>query len=283
VLCVVLFGVAGCSWAPRPLLLELAEAQRLSADLRAKFVQASDASNRAVMADTDEASVAFAKEAAQARKSVQADLDALRPLLEAASLAPELEQLKEFTRHWGEYQTFDQGLLALAVENTNLKAQHLSFGPAREAADAFKRAVTAASQKASAKNRCQADSLTGAAVLAVREMQVLHAPHIAEATDDAMALLEHQLEGLAAEARRSLAALPALVDSSSQPDLKTATTALDQFLAVQSQIVALSRKNTNVRSLAMSLGPKVALTQSCLDSLKTLEETLAGEAPKARK
>ena len=44
-------------------LEQLSEVRRLSADLLIQFTKATDAANRAVMADTDEASIAFASEA----------------------------------------------------------------------------------------------------------------------------------------------------------------------------------------------------------------------------
>jgi hypothetical protein len=44
-------------------LRQVTEAHRLAADLRVEFARAADAANRAVMADTDAASVTYAGEA----------------------------------------------------------------------------------------------------------------------------------------------------------------------------------------------------------------------------
>src|SRR5215467_6861011 len=60
-------------------LEKVSEARQLSADLVVQFTKASDAANRAVMADTDETSVAFARESRQAADAVQKDLGTLRP------------------------------------------------------------------------------------------------------------------------------------------------------------------------------------------------------------
>ena len=63
----VLAGAAGgCGVDVNTLLEQLSEARQLTADMLVTFIKAADASNRAVMADTDEASVAFAREAEQA-------------------------------------------------------------------------------------------------------------------------------------------------------------------------------------------------------------------------
>ena len=58
------------------------EARRLSADLLIEFTKAADAANRAVMADTDEMSIADAHEAEAAKHAVEKDVDALRPSLQ---------------------------------------------------------------------------------------------------------------------------------------------------------------------------------------------------------
>src|SRR5690349_3150686 len=68
----------GCANGSKAVLNEQAEAHRLAAHLRVQFTRAADASNRAVMADTDEASSAAAREAQQARQAVEQDVDALR-------------------------------------------------------------------------------------------------------------------------------------------------------------------------------------------------------------
>ena len=47
------------------------------------------------------------------------------------------------------------------------------------------------------------------------------------------------------------------------------------MLAINGEIVKLSRRNTNVRSLALSLGRKRTLTAQCDDDLRALEEALA--------
>ena len=87
------------------------------------------------MADTDEMTVAFAREAEEAQQAVQTDIDALEPILQSLHFSDETRLLQEFVSRFAEYRELDRRILDLAVENTNLKAQRLSFGPAQEAAD----------------------------------------------------------------------------------------------------------------------------------------------------
>jgi hypothetical protein len=56
-------SAVACREYPRTALEHLLQARGLTAELLVQLTKAADASNRSVMADTDEASIAFAKEA----------------------------------------------------------------------------------------------------------------------------------------------------------------------------------------------------------------------------
>jgi hypothetical protein len=269
---------AGCKGAPNAVFVELGEARLLAADLRVQFNKASDASDRAVLADTDEASIAFAKDAGRLEGLVKTDVEALEPRLRSLGYAPELGALQAFGGHLASYDKVDRDILELAVENTNLKAQRLSFGPTRQAADHFRDALNALPQSTIPKDRCRVEALVAKAVLAVREIQVLQAPHIAEADDAAMTRLETDMAALSTTARDSVKALPELLGPSASQQVGAATTALDEFDRLSHEIVKLSRRNSNVRSLELSLRQKPALTAACDEDLRALQDALAKEA-----
>jgi hypothetical protein len=227
------------------------------------------------MADTDEASAAFAHEAEQATQGLQRDAGALEPILRGLGYSEEIRLLQEFVGRFAKYRALDRSILELAVENTNLKAQRLSFGPAQAAADGLRDALDPLTHSVAANDSGRVRTLAVTVVAAVREIQVLQAPHIAEPDDAAMTRMEKQMMSSEAEARSALGALASLVEPSSRPQLAAATTALDRFVGINTQIIALSRRNTNVRSLALSLGQKRTLTAACEDSLRALQDTLA--------
>jgi hypothetical protein len=256
---------------------ELSEANRLAADLRVQFNQAADASNRAVMADTDEASIAFAHDSERLSSAVEHDLGALSPLLKGLA-ANEVELLEQFRKQFSDYQKADHDILALAVENTNLKAQRLSFGPAKDAADRFKAALETLPTTLTAPDRCRGEALAARAVLAVRELQTLQGPHIASADDAAMAAMEKEMTALDASVVEGVNALSGLVEPAR---LAAARTAFDEFKNLGAQIVTLSRRNSNVRSLDLALRVKPPLTAACDDSLRALQQALTSEGSKA--
>jgi hypothetical protein len=255
-------------------LERVAEARSLTADLLLQFTRAADAANRAVMADTDETSVTFAKEAQLAADAVQKNIDALKPLLQTLGYAEEQRLLGEFAGRYAEYRELDRRILDLAVENTNLKAQRLAFGPAQDAANAFRDALKAATS-AAGKDPWRVEALASTAVLTVREIQVLQAPHIADADEAVMTRMEKQMATSETAARQALDQLRALLPPSSQGELRAATAALDKFMDLNLQIITLSRRNTNVRSLALSLDEKRKVTASCEESLHALQAALA--------
>lgn len=269
------FALAGCRGDLGAVFTELTEARRLTADLHVQLTKGDDASNRAVMAETDEASLAFAHDAEQASQAVQSDVAALEPHLRSLGLPSEIRFLDDFTKHLADYLKLDRVILELAVENTNLKAQRLSFGPAREAADGFRSALEALGSQS--KDRCRLESLVAKAVLAVRDIQVMLAPHIAEADDAAMTRMETEMGGLEVAAHGALSEISALVEPQGQAQFAAASSSFERFKDVSRQIIALSRRNTNVRSLALSLREKPVLTAACDDSLHALEAALAKE------
>ena len=272
---IVLIGaVTGCSGAPDTVLAQLVESRRLAGDLLVQFTKAADAGNRAVMADTDETSIAYAREAEQATASLQKDRDALKALLTSLGYDSESGLLDEFDRGFADYQKLDRTILALAVENTNLKAQRLSFGEAQHAADAFQDALRTVGSRNPA-DEWHVRALVATAVAGVREIQVLEAPHIAEAEDAAMTRLEARMTAAETSVQRALGDMASVINPESRSRLAAATAALSEFKNVNAQIVDLSRRNSNVRSLALSLGQKRTLTATCEASLNSLQAALA--------
>ena len=120
-----------------------------------------------------------------------------------------------------------------------------------------------------------ADALAATAVAAVREIQVLQAPHIAEADDAAMTRLEQQMAAAEAEARRALAALPPPgAGAAAGPQVASAARRARPVHGRERRrdCQALSRRNSDsVRSLALSLGQKRLLTAQCEEVLLALQ------------
>jgi hypothetical protein len=272
VLIVACICAAGCRAGGD--LERLITARGLAAEILVQFTKAADAANRAVMADTDETSTVYAREAEQAGAAVEKDSDLLAALLRGLGFSNESTLLNEFRGRYAEYRALDRSILALAVENTNLKAQRLSFGPGRTAADEFRDSLQSLAA-ASAANRWQMKALAATALADARNIEALQGPHIAEADPAVMTGLEQQMAASEASARGAMMTLAGLIQPAARARLEAAAAAFDRFMKINSEIVALSRRNTNVRSLALSLNQKGILTARCQESLRALVDALA--------
>jgi hypothetical protein len=89
-----------------------------------------------------------------------------------------------------------------------------------------------------------------------------------------MTRLESRMAAAEAVARKAIDTLPSLVEPASRPHVTAAATTLERFMDLNAQIIALSRRNTNVRSLALSLDQKRKLTRPCEGTLRALQAAL---------
>jgi len=273
-LTVAALPLAACA-NPQTVLTQLIEARRLAAQVHVQFTQSAEAANRAVMAESDDAAAAAAEEARRASQVVERDFEILRTTLEALDYRDDLRHLDDFEARFKEYRRLEDEILPLAVENTNLKAQRLSFGPSREAAQSFEAALERAIGTSVSKPTCCAEAVAARARMAVLEIRVMYAPHIAEAQDAAMTAMETQMTAAVGRVQQAVDELRAMLPSTATAQLDAAAAALDRFLSIHKEIITLSRRNSDVRSLALSLGAKRRVTAECEADLQALAEALA--------
>lgn len=258
-----------------PALTQQLEARRLASEMHVEFTKASDAAGLAVMADNEQMSSAAANDARRSREIVERNMQALRPVLQSLGYTEDLHHLEQVKSLFDEYRRLDDEILPLTAENTNVKALWLSFGQAREAGEAFRAALDATVRAAG--GGCAATELAGRARIAVLEIQVLQRPHIAEARDEIMTRMEGEMKAFETAARDALEQLRASAPPVAA-HVTTATAALDRFMAINAEIVALSRRNSNVRSLALTLGRKRTVGAECEVQLQALDDALAKHA-----
>ena len=250
----------------------------LVARMRLTLASASEAEKSAVLAVTDQDSQTFADQARAATAEVERERKELGELLVAGGTQGEKDLLAQFSKAFTDFQRIDNDLLDLAVKNTNIKAYSLAFGPA---ADALKEMDTALSRlvaksAGSPEARNVALLAFGAQTAALR-IQTLLAPHIAEESDKKMDELEALMTKEDQQVRKDLDGLAALQKLRGDPDLETAASDYARFSEVRGRILALSRENTNVRSLAISLGQKRKVLFLCQDVLSALQQAILEE------
>jgi len=247
---------------------------RLITAMESSLYAAAEAEKLAVMADTDEASVDFADKAMAIAGSIEKDRAELAALVIKGKLDKEAALLADFDTCWAEYRKLDKEILDLAVKNTNLKAARLSQGQARELvtslAGCLTQAVPATDNPPLA---AQVRELADKALIAVQQVQILHAPHIDESGSARMDDLEAQMQARLGEARDALTKASGLLDEKGKASLGACAALLDDYARITAEIVTLSRQNTNLDSLRLSLSRKRTATASCSEILAALKKT----------
>jgi hypothetical protein len=116
----------------------------------------------------------------------------------------------------------------------------------------------------------------GAEISALR-IQALLPPHIAEESDPKMDALEARMATEDGHVTQSLHDLAALPKVGKDPALAIAATRYADFSSIRTKILALSRENTNVRSLSISLNQKRKVMRVCQGALTALQQAILAE------
>lgn len=254
---------------------EITTKSRLVSSMQVDLLAATAAEKSAVMAATDEASKEFADRSWRATEAVEANRSSLARSIETGGKAEQIERLSVFNECWTRYQEINREVLGLAVENTNLKALRLSFFPAAEALDRMQSALTRLID-ASAESDPAAKSAYRAMTAALK-IYGLHGRHIAEPTDEVMDGIEMEMKRLDNQVGSALSALSTEGGDAAKATVDEARSAYAEFQKVHSEVLSLSRRNSNVRSLAISLGQKRKVAAECEERLNALQESVRRE------
>jgi hypothetical protein len=250
--------------------------------MKANLLRSVEAEKSAVLSESDAESEAFAAQSRQAIAAVEAGRKELDALTESSRDGDELKALQEFDRCWTEFLKTEQVILDLAVKNTNLKAARLSLTEANDAVQRFVHDLSELIERGSSSVNCEQMAIPVLhAVTACLHIHYLQVPHIRSAVDSEMDQIEAEMKDNSAVVERSLDTLAALTDERGQALVKDARKAYGDFLEVTKEIISLSRQNTNVKSLELSLGKKHTVTAECDSILERLQEMVQNRTFKA--
>ena len=166
----------------------------------------------------------------------------------------------------------------MAVKNTNIKAYSLTFGPAAAALNEMNTALSnLITSNTGSPNEKQVMLLAYGAEISGVRLQTLLPPHIAEESDQKMDEVEVLMSREDKQIRKNLDELTALRNLKQKANLATAVSSYAQFSKIKTQILALSRENTNVKSLSISLNQKRKVMLLCQDTLNKLQQAILEE------
>jgi hypothetical protein len=255
---------------PADALVRKAERIECVERMRSMIAEASDAESSAVMSvDAKEAQESVDRSRAAIHETAKAE-EALGKSLGEDGRAK--KALSEFDASFSEFERIGRELGSLAPKNTNEEARQLAFGPAADAVDR----MDGAAARIVAKSVSAQDATRFAlgAVVAARRIQTLLPLHIAEATDAGMDRIESRMDESEREARRDLDDLRGQPGLATDGDVSALATAFESFREVRARILALSRENTNVRSLEIAAGKLRAAKIRCQDALDELQRSI---------
>lgn len=262
----------------------IVEKKKVLAQMRIHLLKSVEMEKNAVMALTDQQSMDFANQSRSASATVTQNMNLLRALIDAMPMQNEKQLLDEFAACWAEFGKIDQRILDLAVENTNLKAASLSREKGGETMRTLEHSLASILQSsAGTPNQGQVSSLISRAMIAGLKMYNLHSSHIAESDDEKMDQIEAQMQREENEVAQCLATLGDIIGPESPETVSQARTAFAEFVAVTAQVKTLSRQNSNIKSLQLSLGRKRTIAAQCDEVLAALQETVHNKTFKATK
>ena len=246
--------------------------------MRLAMVSASEAEKSAVLSITDQDSQTFAGQARTAEAEAEQARLELGKLLKTGGTQGEKELFNQFSELFAEFQRIDNSLLDLAVKNTNIKAYSLAFGPATAALNEMNAALSRliASNSGSPEEKQVMLLAYGIEISGLR-LQTLIPPHIAEESDQKMDELEALMSKEDKQIRKNLDELIAFPKLKQNANLARAVSNYARFSKIKTQILALSRENTNIKSLSISLNQKRKMMLLCQDTLNELQQAILEE------
>ncbi|MBF0528636.1 MAG: hypothetical protein HQK55_05075 [Deltaproteobacteria bacterium] len=255
---------------------------QLVSSMRIDLNAAVKAEKSAVLADTDEASQTFADQTRRHSSSLEKSRLELDSLLQSGGTSQELEFFREFTECWLTFREIDRVLLDLAVQNTNIKASNLSFGSARNSLKVMEDTINKIINNEAANTQIhQIRFFAWQMLMAALTIHTLQAPHIAESRSERMDEIETEMKTADGRSKAALDNLSPLISPSEQANFYAVKTAYEEFQKINKEIIRLSRKNSNVESLLISLGRKRKVAADCEEALRALSEAVQSRTFKA--
>ncbi len=268
----VLLALAACSGDNmRANLAVLQQKQQLIAGIRAGLLMAVDQEKNALLSPSQTEARQFLDKSKDGMAGVKQDLGRLTQLVEETDNAKEIAALRAVAEDFHDMASLDASLRGLAGRNTNVRAAQLSRTEAALAVSRLQQALTPVIDA----DDCQAGRDALRVVMAALSVLSLHAQHIDEKTAPGMDALEAAMNRQHARAQGALERLSALSVPTVAAAMPAARAAYDDFWRVTREVLALSRENTNIEAVALSMGKKRLVTAKALADLDALQAVVS--------
>lgn len=257
------------------LFRKMVRTEEILSRMRINLLKSAEIEKAAVMADTDDLSRSLAVQSSQLADSVERDRRELDGIVEQDTKGQQRKYLNEFDGCWTELRKIDKVLLGFAVENTNLKAASLAFSQGSRAMERLERSLTAIIDNAPQTSQGnQILRLANSALTAGFKVLYLQSPHIMAASDAAMDKMELEIRRFDELVKQSLEKLVDLIPEEDRVFVDDAVSAHADFERITTEVIRLSRENTNIKSFELSLGRKRKIAVQCDEILGAFQAAI---------
>jgi hypothetical protein len=237
-----------------------------------------EAEKNAVLSLNREQSQKFVLQVNQATQSLDRHRQALGKWTQIQSTSTEKQLLTEFDQCWSQFKTLDQQLLAWATQDSNIEAQKWSTQTGRKAWEQFELALNRLKQQ-DPQNAIKPEKEIAIAQSLIASLKILalHKPHIEAFSEQEMNQWEKAMQAQTDLTKKHLNSLSRQLSKAEQADFNAAYQHWESFQAATQKIVKLSRQNSNLKSIELSLGKKSVIATQCKGLLNELKQTYASQ------
>ncbi|MBT9547199.1 MAG: hypothetical protein IV090_17535 [Candidatus Sericytochromatia bacterium] len=258
------------------------ELQQTKTDISLKLLDdlqaAIEAEKNAVLSLNREESQNFVLQVNQASHALESHRQVLDKWTQIQSTPTEKQLLLEFDQCWAQFKTLDQQLLAWATQESNIEAQKWSTLTGRKAWEQFELALNRLKQHSpKAMYNPEKEIAIAQSLIASLKILALHKPHIEAFTEQEMNQWEKEMQTQTALTQKNLNALAGQLSKPEWVDFNVAKQHWEAFQASTQKIIKLSRQNSNLKSIELSLGKKRVIATQCKGLLNELKNTYASQ------
>ncbi len=251
--------------------------ERINA-MRLALSAASEEQNCAVLSASEQTSKSYIESASIEIAAFEQNRSELAKLVPKRNVEVESMLSNRVDETFLEFQSISDKISNLALQSSNRKAYALAFGPALEllhSMDSDLAKVTDSQADSPSPTSFDILKKISNARLSGYRIQVLLMPHIAEPSNGKMDELEKKIADEDQVIQQCLVSLGSTLGESAV--IAKVETQYAEFKKIKSEIIRLSRENSDLRSVALALNEKRKAMLACQDALSNLEKAIRAE------
>jgi len=249
--------------------------------MNADLLTAIRAEKDALLASTKESALEYTEQESKAMSAVEKGRLEFSSLTKTERSGPLAKLRDEFDKSWVQYCQIDKEESDMILQKSNTQAYVISFTEAFTAFSTLENALKEVMQKN--KEAQEKDQISGLCFQIVAEsakILALEAPHISEISDERMDAIEGKMKISSQAVGEALGKIRKLVRGNEVAAVDTVAHSFEAFESVNAKVLKLSRINSDMKALTLSMERKQIIAAECLALLDSLREVTANHLPK---